>query len=174
MLAGTATPRRAEAIVPAGDAFVSVYRLYNPVTRNHLLTADANEAAYLPLLGWVNDGTIGFGFAGPGTSAAPASARLPVYRLFDTVNLDHVLTTDPAEAAFLASTGLFNAEGVVAYVLPAAGEGLAPLYRLVRDNPQKHLVTSDLNEVFVLTSVGGWRLEGVLGYVLTAEFVARI
>jgi hypothetical protein len=146
------------------EAAARVFRLYNPATQNHLLTRDVNEAAYLPLTGWVLEGSIGRAFVDSGASPVSLTVRRPLQRLYDIRNVDHVFTTDAFEAAFLLSTGLFVDEGVIGYAVPNPEFGFVPLYRLVLDSPQKHLVTTDPGEVAAL-GVFGWRLEGLLGYI---------
>jgi hypothetical protein len=162
-LAGTARDAAAEELV--ADPLTQVFRLYNPATQNHLLTPDINEAAYLPLSGWINENSIGLAYVSGGASPVSLTIRRPLQRLYDVRNVDHVFTTDSFEAAFLLSTGLFINEGTIGYVVPNPQQGFVPLYRLVLDSPQKHLVTTDASEVYVLVTYGGWRVEGLLGYI---------
>lgn len=88
---------------------VAVYRLVNPITGLHILTASYDEAASLEKSGWTLENVPFFGVA-KGTTGATA-----IYRLYNGVTGDHLLTKDKNEKDTLAKQG-WKDEGVAFYV----------------------------------------------------------
>lgn len=135
---------------------VTMYRLYNPYSGEHLYTKDRHEVEVLTGLGWRDEGTAWI---------APSYSATPVYRLYNPNNGDHHYTTDRNERNELVKLG-WNAEGIGWF---SAEEKTVPIYRLF--NPyttvSTHLYTKDQNEYNELKKIG-WRQEGVAWYGLSA------
>jgi len=151
---------------PTGNATqVAVYRLYSPVTLEHLYTTDPNEYNTLEsYVGtWNAEGQVFSEYSGPATVGGVADE--PYYRLYNPSVLQHLWTTDLNEYTVLATEG-WNQEGIVGYVFPTAVPAMAsctPLYRLRA--PNVHVWTTTLNEYDTLQTEG-WTGEGIIGYVL--------
>lgn len=102
------------------------YRLYNPYSRQHLLTTDVNEYATLSQGGaWEAEGIMGYVLDTPAVAAGPAGGvstiSTLVYRLYNPANGGiHLWTTDRHEYATLAEKG-WQQEGVIADVIDASG-----------------------------------------------------
>lgn len=100
-----------------------------------------------------------------GTSGArglrPVQVRdvIPVYRLYNPGNQDHLLTNDVNEASELPYQG-FDYEGIEFYASPRPGPGLMPLYRFYQGKGT-HFYHTDKN----LARRPGVQYEGVLGYI---------
>ena len=143
------------------------YRLYSPVTQEHLYTTDLNEyntlATYVGT--WVQEGTVGHVLDNPGSFNGATAT--PYYRLYNTATSWHHWTTDPNEYYTLIQFPNWIAEGVDGYVLPTAATGATQLYRLVYpDGRGLHHWTIDPVEYGQLISVYGWVGEGGSGYVI--------
>lgn len=138
----------AEKPSPTVDT-VTVYRLYNPYTGEHLFTTNADEYSNLATLGWKQEGS---------AWDAPKSGDTPVYRLYNRYADTHLFTTNKAEYEYLASIG-WSAEGIAFY---DAGDNGTALYRLY--NPYSpeglHLFTTHKAEYDHLATIG-WQQEGV-------------
>ena len=80
-------------------------------------------------------------------------ARVPVYRLYQPSNGEHLYTTDAHERDVLYQTQGWGYEGIAWYAANGTGE---PVYRLYNANQQNHLYTTDVNEVNILTNGYGW------------------
>jgi len=151
---------------PTGHATAeAVYRLYSPVTLEHLYSTDPNEYNTLEsYVGtWNGEGEVFSEYSGAGTVGGVADE--PYYRLYNPSVLQHLWTTDFNEYTVLATEG-WNQEGIVGYVFPAAVPGMVsctPLYRMMA--PAIHLWTTSLNEYDTLQTEA-WTREGVIGYVL--------
>jgi len=150
----------------------AVYRLYSPVTLEHLYTTDPNEYNTLEsYVGtWNGEGEVFSEYSGPATVGGVADE--PLYRLYNPSVLQHLWTTDLNEYTVLATEG-WNQENIVGYVFPAATgatatslptvPGSQALYRLMA--PQVHLWTTTPNEYDTLQTEG-WTGEGIIGYVV--------
>jgi len=143
-----------------------VYRLYSPVTNEHLFTSDVNEYNTLATRGWIQE-NVAFNWYTSAVTVNGVTAE-PVYRLYDITNKTHLWTTDSNEYnTWQAFAGTWSAEGVVGYVFPTQVAGSNPLYRLSYGAlPDMHFWTTDGNEVATLDSQYGWNEEGVIGYVM--------
>ena len=130
-----------------------VYRLYNPYTLEHLLTASEEEKDALVKAGWSLDG-IAWNAPVPG---------IPVYRLYNRYDDWHTYSTSAEEIASMTSEG-WEVDGVAFY--SASDEDSTPVYRLFNPYEQRnyHLLTSSEEEVNFLTSLG-WKIDGVVMYV---------
>lgn len=74
---------------------VSVYRLYNPFTQEHLLTGGVEEKDLLMSIGWSLDGV---------AWKAPVDG-IPVYRLYNPYDDWHTYTTSKSECDTMVSAG---------------------------------------------------------------------
>lgn len=145
----------ASVAVPATALADSVmYRLYNPYTGEHLYTASTEEAASLPDVGWIAEGT---GWVAPDSGD-------PVYRLYNpwVSGGDHHYTMDAGERDALVVAG-WTDEGTCWYSAPPTST--YPLHRLY--NPYAstgtHHYTLDSSERDSLVNAG-WRYEGIAWY----------
>jgi hypothetical protein len=143
------------------------YRLYSPVTLEHLYTTDLNEYNTLGSFTgtWNQEGTVGHVLDNPGSFNGVAA--VPYYRLYDTSVQRHHWTTDPNEYYTLIQFPQYNAEGVDGYILPTNTTGATQLYRLLYPFvPGLHHWTIDANEYDTLISTYGWVGEGGSGFVI--------
>ena len=147
---------------PVGTAIVR-YRLYNPHTRDHLYTTDANEYAVLPeCCAWQPEGAVYRVLQGPGSRGGVDA--VPLYRLYAPASLLHHWTTDRNEYDTLPAYGYVQ-EGIDGYVFLTPASGTVPLYRLYHPTGL-HVWTTDMNERHTLQHAYGWIDEGISGYVL--------
>lgn len=162
-------------VAPLTGAEVAVYRLYSPVTKEHLYTSDANEYATLQTRGW-NDEGVAYGDY-DGLTTGNGVTDEPLYRLYNPSIKQHLWTTDVNEWDMLATQGWVQEE-VAGYVFPTAlSAHTYPLYRMnypaTATNADLHLWTIDLNEYNTDASSYGWTQEGIVGYVLGAPVMVR-
>jgi hypothetical protein len=150
-----------DPVAPAN--LVAQYRLYHPITREHLYTTDANEYAVLGGRFWTQEG-IAYTMPRDGGSFGGAFGQ-PLYRLYHAGIQQHHWTMDTNEATVLSSGGWIY-EGISGYLLPTQASGSVPLYRLNLVSPPQHLWTTDENEKTVLSTQRGWIYEGIVGYVI--------
>ncbi|MGT2754109.1 hypothetical protein ACVRXI_04250, partial [Streptococcus ovis] len=122
-----------------------VYRLYNPILKEHLFTTDQNEYQVLPRHGWKQEGIAWY---------APSQNGTKVTRLYSKVTKKHLYTLDQNEVNKLLSTRLWTKDGMAMQ----SGGGHA-IYRLYQPGIKSHLLTSDQNEYNILPS-RGWSQEG--------------
>ena len=151
------------------DETVTMYRVYNPNSGEHIYTSDVNEKDVLVEIGWSDEGA---------AWEAPALSETPVYRLYNHNSGEHHYTKDwnEAFALFTIHSGNntdediknegWDYEGIGWY---SAGESDTPLYRLYNPNATgeeeagSHHYTKDLAERDTLVSLG-WRAEGIGWY----------
>ncbi len=137
---------------------VTMYRLYNMQTGEHLYTADKNEKRYLSKNGWDYEG-IAF--------IVPAVSEHPVYRLYNMESGDHHYTKSKRERNYLLKYG-WSDEGIGWY---SAEEYDVPVYR--QYNPKAtmgaHNYTVSKRENKVLTTQYGWIAEGIAFYAIKAK-----
>lgn len=128
---------------------VSVYRLYNPYTQEHLLTSTVGEKDLLLSIGWTLDGV---------AWEAPVEG-IPVYRLYNPYDDWHTYTTSVSERDTMAAAG-WQLDGVVSR--GETGEDPRPIYRLFNPYIQTnyHLFTAGTEERDLLVNAG-WILEGI-------------
>jgi hypothetical protein len=143
---------------------IDQFRLYSPVTGEHLYTTDTNEYAVLGTMGWAKEGKAYRMFKDAG-SFDESNFIVPVYRLYHAGILQHHWTASANEASTLASLD-WDYEGIAGYMLSTQKSGTVPLYRLMLAQPPLHLWTTDENEKTVLSTQRGWAYEGILGYVI--------
>jgi hypothetical protein len=152
---------------PAGIPVIR-YRLYSPVTQEHLFTTSANEYNTLGAHPetWKQEGESGKVLDNPGSFNGVKA--VPYYRLYNTQTRWHHWTTDANEYYTLIQYATWNAEGVDGYLLPSgATAGTTPLYRLVYlDGRGLHHWTIDRAEYDALVRDYGWQGEGGAGNVI--------
>ncbi len=137
--------------IEAGSS-VSMYRLYNRVSGEHLYTSNATERKTLVQKGWRDEG-IGW--------TAPATSNTPVYRLYNPNSGDHHYTTNATEKDTLAKAG-WRYEGIGWYSDDAKS---VPLYREYNPNAKTgtHNYTTKKSEHDFLVK-NGWKNEGIGWY----------
>jgi len=136
---------------------VSRYRLYSPVTLEHLYTTDLNEYNVLGQSGvWQQEGVASQMHNGPATIGGVAA--VPYYRLYDKIARWHHWTTDLNEYTVLgANTGRYDQEGIDGYIFKTQVPGTVPFYRLLFKNiAGLHHWTADQNERDTLVGGGAW------------------
>ena len=89
----------------------------------------------------------------PTLQAKAADATVPIYRLYNPDNGEHLYTTDANETRVLYHEHNWGYEGIAWYAPNGTG---TPVYRLYNPVLCNHLYTTDTNEVAVLTSTAGW------------------
>jgi hypothetical protein len=146
-----------DAAIKALDAIqlVTIYRLYNPNTGEHLYTQYyEEEVQVLVPLGWRYEDVAWY---------APAESTIEVTRLYNpnAEGGDHHYTTDADEIAFLVKEGWRN-EGPSFY---ADDDNSMPLYMLYNPNAKSgaHHLTYSIDEYNSLVKAG-WRGENIKFY----------
>ena len=133
---------------------VTMYRLYNKWSGEHLYTASPKERGDLVHVGW-NDEGVGW--------IAPKASKTPVYRVYNPYSGDHHYTTSDKERDDLVAIG-WKDEGIGWYSDDAKG---TPLYR--QFNPYEtigtHNYTTSKKENDDLKKIG-WKTEGIAWYGL--------
>ena len=153
----------------------TVIRLYNRWSGEHLFTIDVDEVQTLVGLGWTNEGAR---FTEYGESDNPddpfneGNEYMPVYRLYNRYNGDHLFTTSTAEAQGLM---LLDANGWVsdgiAFWAPKTSD--VPVYRLwnpymtANGGAGSHLWTTSEAEKDELDELG-WDYEDIGWYAVKA------
>lgn len=84
---------------------VSVYRVYNPNTSEHVYTEDSAEKDALVALGWADEGAVW---------NADTYSATAVYRVYNPNTGEHVFTADGNEKDYLVALG-WNDEGIAFY-----------------------------------------------------------
>ena len=132
-----------EASVSIKEEKGAVYRLYNPNSGQHHLTASHSEAESLASIGWNYEGV-----------AFKSGDGDPVYRLYNPFGGQHILTASAEEGMSLAIAGW-----VVESVAFKAG-GDKDVHRVYNPNNGDHLYTTSTEERDSLVKAG-WADEGV-------------
>lgn len=134
---------------------VTMYRLYNPYSGEHLYTLSTSEYNSLGKIGWRQEGVAWM---------CPKTSNTPVYRLYNPYSGDHHYTTSKTEYNNLGKIG-WRQEGIGFYSA-SSSNGIA-VYRLF--NPYvtvgTHHYTKDANEYNYLGKIG-WNKEGIAWYGL--------
>jgi hypothetical protein len=135
-----------------------VYRLYNPLIKQHLQTIDANENSALMSRGWTSESSTFQALSAAGGSCG--SGTEAVYRMFNSSDNDHMLTPDLNEATVIAANRDWHNEGIAFCAYATQVTGTKPVYRLFGGNggSQEHFLTGDANEASFLGS-HGWATE---------------
>jgi len=155
-------------VMPTSGTEVPVYRLFSPVTKEHLYTSDVNEYNTLATEGWDQEGLAWNDYNGLVTISGVTT--IPVYRLYNIPEQQHLWTTDPNEYNTLKNfVGTWSVDGIAGYIFPTVVVSSTALYRMswpFDPAADIHLWTTDLNEYDTDTSVYGWTMEGIIGYVM--------
>lgn len=159
-----AAPQPAQATELSKEV-VSMNRLYNPFTGEHLYTANDTERDSLVKLGWEYEGV---GWYAPTKS----DTAKPVYRLYNPYapGGDHHYTMNEKEYEACAKAG-WQKEGIAWY---SDGEEAKPLYRQYNPNAASgsHNYTTSKYENNQLV-LKGWKAEGKAWYGLSDEVAAK-
>ncbi len=130
---------------------ISMYRVYNPRTGEHLYTENTGECEAVQSTGWFYENV---------AWNEPLQSEIPVYRVYNPTNGDHHYTTDTYEVANLVSSG-WRDEGIAWYSDTMQG---TPVYRLYNPNAKaagSHHYTASAAERDMLTQ-NGWSDEGIM------------
>ena len=129
---------------------VSIYRLYNPKTKEHLYTASLKEYTTLPKYGWKQEGIAWY---------APQTGR-GVFRVYNPKTKDHHYTANNIEAMTLVNSYGWKYDNNKKPVFYSGGK--TNVYRLYNKKLKQgsHHFTTSLNEYNTLPKYG-WKQEGV-------------
>ena len=142
-----------------------IYRLYSPVTRHHLFTSDANEAAVLQANRnvWNYEG-IAFN-VGKLSDCTPGQN---VYRFYSEMLKVHMYTLDENEKNELMKypVNMWRYEGIAFCSETSITPNVKPVYRFYSDLLRSPHYTVDENEKTELMKypVNMWRYEGIAYY----------
>ncbi len=151
------------------------YRIYDPYTRSHHYTSDANENTTLGARGYTTEGIAGGVYSAPPAAPIGGVQAVPFYRMVVTNGGTHFWTTDRNEyLTLIQNRAAYVSEAVAAFIMPAApNANFIPFYRLVfnQSSPVLHFWTSDPFEYISLTSASNgkppeWTGEGTVGFLL--------
>ena len=146
----------------------TVYRMYNPITGEHLFTTDESEYESLVTENWQKEGE---------AWSSPTSGK-GVYRLYNAAlgavaKMSHHYTTDEAEVKLLTDKYGWVADNDGKPIFYSAEdesgnalEGASPVYRLYNGGLSAHHYTLDKDENDKLTTNHGWSGEGVGFYAV--------
>lgn len=136
---------------------VPIYRLYLPLTGEHLYTSDYNEYRTLyKQYGWGDEGVAWY------SPSEDTSGVVGIYRLYQPGLKNHLYTTDLNEIKVLTSKYGWKEDngGKPLYY----SGGTVPIYRLYNKGLSgMHHLTTDANEYRVLPTYG-WKQEGIKFY----------
>ncbi len=134
-------------------ATVTIYRLYNPKTKEHLWTSAKKEYTTLPKYGWKQEGN---------AWNAP-SAGTGVLRLYNPKTKDHHYTSSANEAKVLTSKYGWKYDNNQKPVFYSGGD--VPIYRLYNKSftVGSHHLTKSKKEYDTLVNYG-WKKEGIALY----------
>lgn len=128
-----------------------IYRMYSPITKEHLFTADKNERDTLYATG-------AWGYEGVAWYAPENGVGNPVYRLYNSCSQNHLYTMSWDEINVLLRISDWTMDNNGQPVFYSAGTN--NVYRLYNEALRgMHLLTTDSNEYAVLGTVG-WAQEG--------------
>lgn len=141
---------------PSSDNTITLYRLYNPLSSEHLFTASKYEADVL-------SASHGWNFEGVAWNAPKKSER-PVYRLYNRISGEHFYTTSATEVQYLTTHSDWNYEGILCY---SADDSAMPIYRVYQPRLRfGHHFSSSSFEINTLIHKHGWKSEGIAWYGL--------
>lgn len=132
---------------------ISIFRVYNPNSGEHLHTMNSNEKDYLIRLGWRYEGV----------SMVVTTTGNQLYRIYNPNSGEHHFTLNMNEINMLKRAG-WRYEGV-AWLTPKSG---VAMYRVFNPNSRgagSHHYTMDVNERNNLLKAG-WQNEGISWYTL--------
>ncbi|KAH7678419.1 hypothetical protein AAVH_41681 [Aphelenchoides avenae] len=96
------------------DGFVPFYRLYHPVTHDHLMTTSNTERVNAEKLGFKYERTVGYIARRISNGASPHFNIL--CRLYSEQAKDHLYTADPEERRVALTNGGYKDEGVAGWM----------------------------------------------------------
>ena len=146
----------------------TVYRMYNPITGEHLFTTDESEYESLVAHDWQKEGE---------AWSSPTSGK-GVYRLYNAAlgamaKMSHHYTTDEAEVKLLTDKYGWVADNDGNPIFYSAEDesgnalgGASPVYRLYNGGLSAHHYTLDKDENDKLTTNHGWSGEGIGFYAV--------
>ena len=129
-----------------------VYRLYNPLTGEHVWTISSSEQTSLTKKGFKKEGVSWY---------APTTGKA-VYKLYNKATSNHLYTADAAEAKSLVKAGWkYENNGKAVFY----SGGTKYIYRLYKAKQKKenHHLSVDQSEINSLKK-SGWKVEGVAMY----------
>lgn len=146
---------------------IPLYRMYLPLTFEHLYTTDLNEYNTLGTQGWTRESdTLPPSQILNGNYHINGIPGVPFYRVYWGQNLQHLWTTDRNEYLTLRELATFSSDHIVGYIFRSAVPGTTAFYRLRHNSLPIHLWTVDAGENAALSAPnGGWISEGITGYV---------
>lgn len=138
------------------SSLVTVFRLYNPASGEHLYTTNTKEVTALRSMNWIAEGIGWYGVK---------RSDHPVYRLFNPNSGEHFYTLDVSERNSLVQKG-WRDEGIGWYVV---GSSAYPVFRAYNPNQRSnnHNYTTSYTEQARLILLG-WRNEGTAWYSAAA------
>jgi hypothetical protein len=100
------------------------------------------------------------------STAHATSGLMPVYRLYNTTSIQHLMTIDSNENSTLLGNPVWKEENASFQAYPATNNnctaGTEPVYRIVEQRSGEHLLTADTNEVnFWTVTNRTWYSEGI-------------
>ena len=146
---------------------VPVYRMYNPITSEHLFTTSESEYDSLTAHDWRQEGV---------SWSAPTKSGKGVYRVYNPGlgaigRMSHHYTSDYAEAADLVANHGWRWDNGGSPIFCSAVdfwgyplEDASEVYRLYNDGLSAHHFTLDFDEDISLIEDHGWNGEGVAFY----------
>ena len=145
----------------------TIYRMYSPVTKRHLLTADTNEVLTLSKTGvWSYEGA-----SFKVTAVSSCSQNESVYRFYSEALRTHLYTADENEKNSIIKTfdpSVWNYEGVTYCASSTKTEqNQVPVYRFYSQVLKTHLYTIDENEkthIIATFDPSVWAYEGIAYY----------
>jgi len=158
--------------LPIGDTRVTVFRLYSPLVKRHLYSADAYEVSYLSnnMAGIWNSEGASFKVK----SVANCQTGQSVYRFYSQAIQTHLYTIDENEKNYISSNfppSIWSYEGVSYCADTVQAPGTLPLYRFYSQTLKTHLYTLDENEKsYIMNNFPKeiWGYEGIAYYVFPA------
>lgn len=150
-----ATPSNKPEEVNLNEGQMLVFRLYNPISHEHLYSTDAYERDTLSEGDWNYEG-IGW--------VAPRISSTPVYRLYNAALGDHHYTTDRNEVQVLTRQFGWKNEGAKWY--SSDGKEVS-VYRQFHEalTIGSHNFTTDKHE-YKVNNKAGWNGEGTAWYAI--------
>ena len=150
-----ASADESDATLESSTSYVTIYRLYNPYSGEHLYTESKDEYDYLGKIGWRQESV---------AWNSPSKSNTPVYRLYNRYSGEHHYTTSWKEYSYLGSIG-WTQEDVSFWSYDADGTTGTTTYRLFNayETVGTHHYTTSKKEYDYLSSIG-WKPEGVCWY----------
>lgn len=147
-----ASADESDANLESSTSYVTIYRLYNPYSGEHLYTESKDEYDYLGKIAWRQESV---------AWNSPSKSNTPVYRLYNRYSGEHHYTTSWKEYSYLGSIG-WTQEDVSFWSYDADGTTGTTTYRLFNayETVGTHHYTTSKKEYDYLSSIG-WKPEGV-------------